>query len=119
MTSLSRALRAGTMLAAIAVTLGAARADTTLTVWDWKSGDPTTQPYYEAVKKDFEAVHPGVTVKYVMQPHDQYYTLLGTAISAGQGPDVVDDGLDLGVDGGGDAHASSWVMFASVTVAAS
>ena len=89
MTSLSRALRAGTMLAAIAVTLGSAHADTTLTVWDWKSGDPTTQPYYEAVKKDFEAAHPGVTVKYVMQPHDQYYTLLGTAISAGQGPDVV------------------------------
>ncbi len=90
MTSMTKALRAGTMFAAAFIaTAGLAHADTTLTVWDWKSGDPTTQPYFEAVKKDFEAAHPGVTVKYVMQPHDQYYTLLGTAISAGQGPDVV------------------------------
>ena len=90
MTSMKKALRAGTMFAAAFIaTAGLAHADTTLTVWDWKSGDPTTQPYFEAVKKDFEAAHPGVTVKYVMQPHDQYYTLLGTAISAGQGPDVV------------------------------
>ena len=90
MTSMKRALSAGTMFAAALVAMaGIAHADTTLTVWDWKSGDPTTAPYFEAVKKDFEAAHPGVTVKYVMQPHDQYYTLLGTAISAGQGPDVV------------------------------
>lgn len=89
-----RFLRAGTMLAAtLGLTLGLAgaamAADVTLTVWDWKSGDPTTAPYYDKVKADFEAAHPGVTVKYVMQPHDQYYTLLGTAISSGQGPDVV------------------------------
>ncbi len=90
MTSMKKALGAGTMLAAALVAMaGIAHADTTLTVWDWKSGDPTTAPFFEAVKKDFEAAHPGVTVKYVMQPHDQYYTLLGTAISAGQGPDVV------------------------------
>lgn len=84
-------LRAGTILAAALVgTAGFAYAeDVTLTVWDWKSGDPTTAPYFDKVKADFEAAHPGVTVKYVMQPHDQYYTLLGTAISAGQGPDVV------------------------------
>ncbi|MCX5496793.1 extracellular solute-binding protein [Kaistia dalseonensis] len=93
MKATNRTLRAGTMLAA-AFTLaigfaGTASADTTLTVWDWKNGDPVTADYYAAVKKDFEAAHPGVTVKYVMQPHDQYYTLLGTAISSGQGPDVV------------------------------
>ena len=87
-------LRAGTMLAtALVMTLGVAASakaeDTTLTVWDWKSGDPTTAPYFEKVKTDFEAAHPGVTVKFVMQPHDQYYTLLGTAIAASRGPDVV------------------------------
>jgi ABC-type glycerol-3-phosphate transport system substrate-binding protein len=86
-----KSLRAGTVLAAaLAGMVGVAHAeDATLTVWDWKSGDPTTAPYYDKVKADFEAAHPGVTVKYVMQPHDQYYTLLGTAISSGQGPDVV------------------------------
>jgi len=60
-----------------------------LTVWDWKSGDPATAGYFEKVKADFEAAHPGVTVKYVMQPHDQYYTLLGTALSSSGGPDLV------------------------------
>jgi raffinose/stachyose/melibiose transport system substrate-binding protein len=70
--------------------LGIAQADdTTLTVWDWKSGDPATSAYYDKVKADFEAANPGVTVKFVMQPHDQYYTLLGTAIAASRGPDLV------------------------------
>jgi ABC-type glycerol-3-phosphate transport system substrate-binding protein len=87
-------LRAGSMLAGtLAIAIGAASIakaeDVTLTVWDWKSGDPTTTAYYDKVKADFEAAHPGVTVKFVMQPHDQYYTLLGTAIAASRGPDVV------------------------------
>ncbi|MBP0582801.1 extracellular solute-binding protein [Labrys sp. LIt4] len=60
-----------------------------LTVWDWKSGDPVTSGYFAKVKADFEAAHPGVTVKYVMQPHDQYYTLLGTALSSAGGPDLI------------------------------
>ncbi len=90
MTSMTRALRAGTMLAAAFIaTVGIARADTTLTVWDFKSGDPALADYFGKVKTDFEASHPGVTIQYVMQPHDQYYTVLGTAISAKQGPDVV------------------------------
>ncbi|MBN9026298.1 MAG: extracellular solute-binding protein, partial [Rhizobiales bacterium] len=92
MKTTNRVLRAGTMLAtALVMTLGvaaSAKAET-LTVWDWKSGDPTTAPYYDKVKADFEGAHPGVTLKFVMQPHDQYYTLLGTAIAASQGPDVV------------------------------
>jgi len=57
-------------------------------VWDWKSGDPVTRSYYEKAKATFEAAHPGVTVNYVMQPHDQYYTLLGTALSSNAGPDL-------------------------------
>lgn len=59
-----------------------------ITVWDWKSGDPLAQPYYDKAKTDFEAAHPGVTINYVMQPHDQYYTLLGTALSSNAGPDL-------------------------------
>lgn len=60
-----------------------------ITVWDWKSGDPAAASYYDAAKSGFEAAHPGVTVNYVMQPHDQYYTLLGTALSSNAGPDVI------------------------------
>ena len=63
--------------------------DTTLTIWDFKSGDPALAEYFDSVKSDFESAHPGVTIQYVMQPHDQYYTLLGTALAAKQGPDVI------------------------------
>jgi raffinose/stachyose/melibiose transport system substrate-binding protein len=60
-----------------------------LIVWDWKSGDPVTFSYFDSAKAAFEAAHPGATVTFVMQPHDQYYTLLGTALASGEGPDVV------------------------------
>ncbi|MCV6825110.1 MULTISPECIES: ABC transporter substrate-binding protein [Halocynthiibacter] len=60
-----------------------------LTVWDWKSGDPATFGYFDAAKEAFEAANPGATVNFVVQPHDQYYTLLGTALTSGEGPDVV------------------------------
>jgi ABC-type glycerol-3-phosphate transport system substrate-binding protein len=59
-----------------------------ITVWDWKSSDPLSVPYYQKAKEVFEAKHPGVTINYVMQPHDQYYTLLGTALSSNAGPDL-------------------------------
>jgi len=84
-----KTLFAATALFAMTAGGAAFAQDVTLTVWDWKSGDPTTAPYYEKAKADFEAAHPGVTINYVMQPHDQYYTLLGTAISANRGPDLV------------------------------
>ena len=77
-------------LATLAAALAASTAFAQeITVWDWKSGDPVTQGYYDKVKADFEAAHPGATVKFVVQPHDQYYTLLGTALSSQGGPDVV------------------------------
>lgn len=60
-----------------------------LIVWDWKSGDPATFSYFDSAKATFEAAHPGATVTFVVQPHDQYYTLLGTALASGTGPDVV------------------------------
>jgi ABC-type glycerol-3-phosphate transport system substrate-binding protein len=60
-----------------------------LVVWDWKSGEASAAPYLEKAKADFAKKHPGVTVEFVAQPFDQYYTLLGAAIQSGKGPDVI------------------------------
>ncbi|NUT36915.1 MAG: extracellular solute-binding protein [Hamadaea sp.] len=60
-----------------------------LVVWDWKSADKAAAGYVQQAKADFAKKHPGVTVEFVAQPFDQYYTLLGAAIQAGKGPDVV------------------------------
>ncbi|MEQ4305810.1 extracellular solute-binding protein [Plantactinospora sp. B6F1] len=60
-----------------------------LVVWDWKSGEPSAAPYIEKAKADFAKKHPDVTVEFVAQPFDQYYTLLGAAIQSGKGPDVI------------------------------
>src|SRR3954451_158002 len=62
---------------------------TKLVVWDWKSSDATAASYVQKAKADFAKKHPGVTVEFVAQPFDQYYTLLGTAIQSGKGPDVI------------------------------
>ncbi len=60
-----------------------------LVVWDWKSGDAKAAGYVQKAKADFAKKHPGVTVEFVAQPFDQYYTLLGAAIQSGKGPDVI------------------------------
>src|SRR4051812_1827625 len=61
----------------------------TLVVWDWKSSDKTAAAYVAKAKAAFAKEHPGVTVEFVAQPFDQYYTLLGAAIQSGKGPDVI------------------------------
>ncbi|PZW00485.1 multiple sugar transport system substrate-binding protein [Micromonospora phaseoli] len=58
-------------------------------VWDWKSGEASAAPYIDRAKADFAKKHPDVTVEFVAQPFDQYYTLLGAAIQSGKGPDVI------------------------------
>src|SRR5262245_56214361 len=80
-------MRLTTLLLGTVLATGAASA-AELTVWDWKSGDPATSNYYDKAKAIFEAAHPDMTVNFVMQPHDQYYTLLGTALSSNAGPDL-------------------------------
>ncbi|MEV4173160.1 extracellular solute-binding protein [Nonomuraea sp. NPDC049709] len=60
-----------------------------IVVWDWKSGEPGVTAYIEKAKADFAAKHPDVTVEFVAQPFDQYYTLLGAAAQSGKGPDVM------------------------------
>ncbi|MCG5221082.1 extracellular solute-binding protein [Streptosporangium soli] len=62
---------------------------TKLVVWDWKSGDAAAASYVRKAKEDFAKKHPGVTVEFVAQPFDQYYTLLGAAIQSSTGPDVM------------------------------
>ncbi|WP_371777997.1 ABC transporter substrate-binding protein [Streptosporangium subroseum] len=62
---------------------------TKLVVWDWKSGDAAAASYIQKAKADFARKHPGVTVEFVAQPFDQYYTLLGAAIQSSTGPDVM------------------------------
>ncbi len=79
-----KTLLTGLLLSGIALPTLAAE----LTVWDWKSGDPVAAAYFQKAKEVFEAAHPGDTITYVMQPNDQYYTLLGTALASDGGPDL-------------------------------
>lgn len=60
-----------------------------LVVWDWKSSDKNAQNFVAKAKADFAKKHPGVSVEFVAQPFDNYYTLLGAAIQSGKGPDVM------------------------------
>ena len=60
-----------------------------LVVWDFKSGDEAFAGYYTAAEEAFETDHDGVDVEFVAQPFDQYYTLIGTAIQSGEGPDLL------------------------------
>ncbi|TXK41438.1 extracellular solute-binding protein [Nonomuraea sp. C10] len=93
-----RALWSALMVAALAVAgCGSATRTGTpsgdsqrkLVVWDWKSGEPAAAAYVEKAKADFAQRHPGVTVEFVAQPYDQYYTLLGTASQSDKAPDVM------------------------------
>jgi multiple sugar transport system substrate-binding protein len=60
-----------------------------LVVWDWKSSDENAQDFVAAAKADFAKKHPDVKLEFVAQPFENYYTLLGAAIQAGKGPDVM------------------------------
>lgn len=59
-----------------------------LVIWNWGSSDAPAEAYNEDVLAAFAEVHPDVEVEIVSQPFDQYYTLLGSAIEAGTGPDL-------------------------------
>jgi ABC-type glycerol-3-phosphate transport system substrate-binding protein len=61
----------------------------TLTMWDFKSGDPVFAPYTSWAIEKFQEMHPNVTIELVPQPNNEYYNLLGAAIAAGEGPDVI------------------------------
>jgi multiple sugar transport system substrate-binding protein len=59
-----------------------------LVVWNWGASDDAAAAFQEDVVANFNEAHPDVEVEIVSQPFDQYYTLLGSAIEAGTGPDV-------------------------------
>jgi len=88
---MSSALKLKLMMALVASLASTAvfADDKTLVVWDFKSSEPLMKPYFDIIKSTFEKAHPGVTVEEIAQPADTYYTVLGTAINAQQGPDVV------------------------------
>lgn len=71
-----------------AATGGAGGAGDKLTVWNWGDADEAAAAYTADVKAAFAKTHPDVEVEIVNQPFDQYYTLLGSAMEAGTGPDV-------------------------------
>ena len=77
------------VLLLMSVMVASAQDTTTIVVWDFKSGDPNQQPYFQAVEEGFEALYPDVDVEFVPQPVDQYYSIIGTAIATGEGPDVM------------------------------
>jgi raffinose/stachyose/melibiose transport system substrate-binding protein len=66
-----------------------AQDDITLTMWDFKSGDPVFAPYTNWAIDRFEEMNPNITIELVPQPNNEYYNLLGTAIAADFGPDVM------------------------------
>ncbi|WP_293908786.1 ABC transporter substrate-binding protein [Sphaerochaeta sp. UBA5836] len=71
---------------------GAAKVDgaTVITIWDFKYGD--VQGVQPAMKKIDDLImqnNPGLTIKHVGQPNDNYYQLVRAAVQAGQGPDIV------------------------------
>lgn len=59
-----------------------------LVIWNWGDADDAAAAYTEEVTWAFNEVHPDVEVEIVNQPFDQYYTLLGSAVEAGTGPDI-------------------------------
>lgn len=59
-----------------------------LVIWNWGDADEAAAAYTEEVTAAFKEMHPDVEVEIVNQPFDQYYTLLGSAVEAGTGPDV-------------------------------
>lgn len=67
---------------------GGATAAEKLVVWNWSRADEAAQKYQDDVLAAFQREHPDVEVEIVSQPFDQYYTLLGSAIEAGTGPDL-------------------------------
>lgn len=93
----TRLLIAGT-LAALAVSQGivfaaggkdaAGAKQVTLTVWDFKYGDPRTGAVMKKIDDAFMAANPDIVIKHVAQPEENYYQMLGTAAASRSGPDI-------------------------------
>lgn len=62
----------------------------TLTVWDWDDSTPGFKAAMDSLDQQFEAAHPGVTVKRVVQPYANYPQLVQATFTAGSGPCVAE-----------------------------
>lgn len=62
----------------------------TLTVWDWQY-EPGSNPFGDAqqqLDEEFMAANPDITIKHEFYPYGDFFTLIQTAITAKEGPDV-------------------------------
>ncbi|MCK2216751.1 ABC transporter substrate-binding protein [Actinomadura sp. ATCC 31491] len=59
-----------------------------LTFWMYQDRTPQAGQVIEKVRKDFEQANPGVTVKLVKIPKDDYNTKLGSAVASKSAPDA-------------------------------
>jgi len=76
-------LMAGVGMLAIAAQADAGEVRVTVAEYSSKTG-----PYFEAVKKEFEAANPGITIKYEIVPWDVLLQKLTTDITAGTNADL-------------------------------
>jgi raffinose/stachyose/melibiose transport system substrate-binding protein len=79
------------MLAAAGASGFAAASDLSgeITVWDWNYETEIWGKALKQIDAEFLALHPGVTIKHLAQPHANYYQLWQTANSTQSGPDVL------------------------------
>ncbi|MER5999936.1 ABC transporter substrate-binding protein [Nonomuraea angiospora] len=84
--ALAAALATG--LAACGSGGGSGDTDKTLTFWMYQDRTPQAGQVIEKVRKDFEKANPGVTVKLVKIPKDDYNTKLGSAVASKSAPDA-------------------------------
>lgn len=82
---MSKTLKA--LLAAAALTLGAAQAQTTLNFLTFTPGDEHLVAL-EALIADFESLHPDIRINYTFVPYGDYFVRLQTDFAAGSPPDV-------------------------------
>lgn len=68
---------------------GTASGSQTVSFQTWNLKNDTYTPYFNSLIRQFEREHPGVTVKWVDQPAENYDQKLSTDAAAGQLPDVV------------------------------
>ncbi|MGR6916972.1 ABC transporter substrate-binding protein [[Actinomadura] parvosata] len=92
---MSRGLVRGAVVAALVSGLaacgggdGGRSAGKELTFWMYQDRTPQAGQVMEKVREDFEKANPGVTVKLVKIPKDDYNTKLGSAVAGKSAPDA-------------------------------
>lgn len=67
--------------------MGPSGGNVTLTLW--VDGAISGSPEVPTQVKDFEAAHPGVTIKTVIEPSGNYFATLQAALISGRAPDII------------------------------